>query len=96
MHIGAKAVLAKIHSDGQTPTDRTYQKFMEGYAYHGAAEEICNLIEQRQLRVDRFMMSQLIMAYLNRYVENILYVYTFTSFPSHSINCCDKIQVWLL
>ena len=69
MHVGAQAMVARILSDGQTPSVRTYQKLMEGYAHHGDAEEICNLMEQRQLKMDRFMLSYLIKAYLKRYVH---------------------------
>ena len=65
---GAKAVVASMLTDGQTPTHKTYQKLMEGYAMRGDAEEICNLIKQQQLEVDRFMLSHLVMAYLNRCV----------------------------
>ena len=74
MYIGAKAMVDRILSDGQTPSVWTYQKLMEGYAYHGDAEEICNLMEQRQLKMDRFMLSYLIKAYLKRYVHLMIFL----------------------
>ena len=57
----------RIISDSQTPTHKTYQRLMEGYAYRGDAEQIRNLIKQHHLTVDRFMLSHLVTAYLNRY-----------------------------
>ena len=68
MFVGARAMVAKIISDGQVPTNKTYQRLMEGYAYHGDAEAIRKLIEEHHLTVDRFMLSHLVMAYLNRYI----------------------------
>lgn len=91
MYIGAKAMVARILSDGQTPSVWTYQKLMEGFAQHGDAEEICNLMEQRQLKMDRFMLSYLIKAYLKRYIHLMKFLIQSLKLLVLDPNCdCDS------
>ena len=63
------AMLAEMVSSEVAPTEFSYALVMEGYAQHGAVENILTLIQQvegRGMAVNRRMISVLMEAYIAR------------------------------